>query len=230
MSVNGKSPLYIAIEGVKGSGKSTVLTRVYNHILEQGMSVRLAAPTRVGYRGAFTEMITRILPILRKIDLWNELLYAFRSYRASKLFSGNTEIILGDRSIVSSYVTRWNKWGNPDTTISRVNWFEPFIPAPDYIFYLKVETETALARISNRAKRDYGLEDQTAERITEAIQVYSEIRNASIYRLKNTTWIEVDAEQPLDEVVGNINSLIGILQKHELHNEGLTRLESYSYN
>jgi thymidylate kinase len=200
--------MYIAIEGVKGSGKSTIIDRIIYGLKLSGCDLKLIAPTRSPKGFSLIESISSAVPWLLMCDYWNEILYAVRSNREARRIKKQDHLLLGDRSIATSYVTRWNKYGDPNKCISRVNAIEPLLLAPDHILYLDVTPETALSRIRNRPKRNYGLKDETESRVVEAIDNYKSVMAYGIKRLSNTVWHSIDANKKLDEVLEQIKPAI----------------------
>lgn len=224
------TPGYFVIEGVKGSGKSTVTRMICNTLAEEGISVRLIGPTRPCAGFSLLEWVSANIPTLRNYDFWNEFLYAGRSASAASLMKCSDTIYIGDRSIVTSYVSRWDKWNDPEITVRRVNLLEPFLPAPDVIFYLSLTAEEALRRISLREKRNYGLEAQTPPRIAAALKAYEQIQNASLPRLRNTVWVRIDASASADEVAEVIAERIKHYIEYSNANERTMLDENCIYN
>lgn len=194
---------YIAIEGVKGSGKSTLINGVMDILNSAEVKTTLIAPTRPAEPVSIMEKITNFYPKLRECDLWNEMLYANRSNRQGLKAAKAEGILIGDRSIVTSYATRWNKWPSRKYCIERVDKLEPILPPPSHIIYLDVKPETALARIGGRRDRNYGQNDETPARINEALKAYKEIMNYNIRRIAATEWIKVDANGTFEDILYN---------------------------
>jgi thymidylate kinase len=138
-------------------------------------------------------------PYLRKIDWFNEKLYAERATWFASRMGNSYDLILGDRSIVTSYVTRWQKWAIPEKCIKRVDCMEVKVPTPDYVIWLYCEPKDALARIKSRPERNYGLHDEKIDRLQLAHNAYYEIFSQSIPpRLKNTQWVVINGMRNAD--------------------------------
>lgn len=221
---------YFAVEGIKGSGKSTVTRMICDTLAAEGISVGLIGPTRPCSGFSFFEFLSANMPALRNSDLWNELLYARRSASAASLMKCTDTVYIGDRSIVTSYVSRWNKWNDPERTIRRVNLLEPFLPSPEVIFYLTLTAEEALRRISRREKRNYGLEGQTPARIKAALEAYEQIQKMNLPRLRDTVWVRVDAFAPSEVVASGIADRIKHYMKYTDTIERTFSDENYIYN
>lgn len=200
--------MYIALEGVKGCGKSTLIKALKHYYEQNNIPIKLACPTAPGSLLNIFELVVKLLPQLRKYDLLNELIYALRSnITALKIFN-NSGFVLGDRSIVTSYAYRWKKFLDREKIIKRVNTIEFLIPAPDYIIFLDIDAKEAVNRISKRKKRNYGLKDEQYDNIKEILNSYKEIINSPIARLKNTSWHIIDANKSFNDVFNECVMLI----------------------
>ncbi len=209
--------MYIALEGVKGCGKSTLIKALKHYYEQNNIPVKLVCPTAQGSLLNLIELVVKLFPKLRQYDLLNELLYAARSnIMALKIFNCSG-FVLGDRSIVTSYAYRWNKFLDKKKIIKRVNFLEFLIPAPDYIIFLDIDVQEAVNRISKRKKRNYGLKDEQYDKIKEIMNFYKEIMGSSIERLKSTSWHFIDANKSfnvvLNECVMFIDNKLEIVNK-----------------
>jgi thymidylate kinase len=191
MAVLGK---YIAIEGLDGSGKSTLFNNLIVALDKQGTSYSKICPTKAIKDNSIIEQLFIKSKFLSKLSFFRAIVYANRSFVASKNVNWASDLIIGDRSILTSYVTRWRKWFNcPFLSILFVNTLEPFVKPPDYIIYLTASTDILQKRLSNREFIDI---DETPSRSDEMRKAYEEIKLKQIIkRLKNSTWIELDANQ-----------------------------------
>jgi thymidylate kinase len=187
--------MYICLEGLKGSGKSTLLTAAEQLLTAQRVAYGLVAPTRaVPKAQSWQERLSTRLPCLRRLDAWNDYLYACRANHAASQAEWHRPLVLGDRCIVTSYVTRWRKWGSPQRCIARVDSQEAHVPAPDHVILLEVDPVVAWRRAKAR-RRTYGQQDETLQRLTEAREAYEQIPTFGIARLAKTQWHRLDANQ-----------------------------------
>ncbi len=192
--------MYIALEGVKGSGKSTLFNALTNYLNKNDIKYRTACPTAQISNNNIIELFFKKFSSLRNFDGINELLYAFRSnYTALKILNYNG-LIIGDRSIITTYAYRWNKFTDKTRFMKRVNLLEPLIPTPDYVIYLDVKAEKAVERINKRPKRNYGLKDEKYDNIKEVLDVYKQLIVYPIERIKNVHWHIIDANNDFDYV------------------------------
>lgn len=193
--------MYICLEGIKGSGKSSLFNALCLKLVEKNIDFSTITPTKASNNFSILEWLNKKIFFLQKIDYWNELIYSVRSNQAAKKTDWSKKIILGDRSVVTSYATRWTKWGNPEICIERINKKHISIKAPDVVIYLNISLETALTRIKTRENRKYGKQDETPIRLDTVQKAYQAIKEHSIKRLSNTRWYFVDAEQTPEKLL-----------------------------
>ena len=219
---HGEAVPYIVIEGVKGVGKGTVLNLVRQALEKCGIRALALNPTQALASGHYWEQIDQALP-LRHLDWWKERLYAARSQVHSHRVYEDLEqynqaqqkvdVILGDRSILTSLVTRWPQEDSLDHVVSaykRVRELESSIPLPDQVIYLDADLDTINERLHGR-DRSYGLEDETQARISEAMQAYHHL--ASLASIGNQPfahiqWTYLDASQTLECTVNKVLELL----------------------
>jgi thymidylate kinase len=205
--------MYIAIEGVKGIGKSTLLEKLQDYFLQQQIHFTVACPTKPISNRTISEWLFEKMPWVFQADGLKEMLYAHRSNVVAKATNWNVPLVIGDRSIVTSYATRLWKYQSPTMQIERVDVLEPLIPAPDVVIYLKADLNKVLARIRKRVSRCYGKEDENPNKIIQDCKAYEYIMQVKPARLNKTKWVVVDASQKPDKVFENTLQIIKKLTK-----------------
>lgn len=202
---------YIAIEGPKGCGKSTLLERLPQRLRDYGVTVALLCPTRP---------IPGPHPLERLAagsddDALRERLYAARSNYHARRVPQDARLILGDRSILTSYATRWERApaGQKRQYIARVDALEYLIGLPDHVIQLNVPEAHLLARLQARHGRDYGRHDETPERLRSVLAAYRELRDCgSGLGLGSIVWHDIDAGAPPAVVLARVVvQVLGIL-------------------
>src|SRR5437870_4709825 len=99
--------MYFALEGIKGSGKTTVFEAVCNELALNSLAFATLRPThRIG-EASVIEFLQR------KTGQWwpdwlVERFFAMRSNRQCTRLPKRCSLVFGERSVLTSYVTRWN--------------------------------------------------------------------------------------------------------------------------
>ena len=157
-------PRYVVLEGPKGVGKTTLIDRLQRHVAATGLQVAWVAPTRAPRTPhPLEEALARELE-RRPDDALRERFFALRSELAAAATDWSAPLILGDRSVLTSYVTRLRNFASPAAAIAHVDAMEPSIPLPATVLYLDAPLETLLARVAHRGARPDCIDEQ-AERI-----------------------------------------------------------------
>lgn len=156
--------LYIAIEGVDGSGKSTQLELLRDYFEKKGKTVLLTYEPN--YDNPVGKMIQEILQSKRSLP--SELLQYL--YSASRLLHNEEHVYpaLAKEEVVLSHRSFWSAIPYGILDASKVDYdythakvilsaqgilsmYHQFI-APDITFYLRVPVEVAIARLESRKK------------------------------------------------------------------------------
>lgn len=184
--------MYIAIEGLKGTGKSTLMRQLPLRLRAAGVPVVTLCPTRPL---PFPHPLEQ-LAATGHDDALREQLYAARSNFHAARVPADAPLVLGDRSILTSYATRWDRLPAHHRTehIAQVDALEHRIGRPDHVIYLSLPAPQLLARLRARIERRYGLDDQTPERLRSAARAYRDMREqAHSLGLDAITWHDLDA-------------------------------------
>lgn len=142
---------YIALEGVDGSGKSTVgkaLVKRLGDLGEEAILVREPGGTDVG------EAVRRLLLDSDSLDHWAEvfLFAAQRAELAREVIAPALEQgtwVISDRTYYSSIAYQGRARGLGEETVRSINETGLDGVLPDHVFVLDVEPDVALARQDN---------------------------------------------------------------------------------
>jgi dTMP kinase len=195
-----KTGCFITVEGADGSGKSTVLALIHEHLQRQGWDVMV---TREPGGIEIAEKIRTIIldPEHVRMEKRTEaLLYAaarsqhFAEKVLPALEAGR--IVLCDRFIDSSLAYQGHARGLGIDEVYSINRFAVGDCLPDLTLYFDVRPEVGLARINANKGREINRLDLEDLRFHERVQ--------EGYRLVMERFpdrfVVIDAEQPLQQV------------------------------
>ncbi|MCH7306282.1 deoxynucleoside kinase [Acinetobacter sp. NIPH 1869] len=164
--------MYIAIEGIKGAGKSTLLAQLSQQLKQEGVEFSTFNPTRPMPQNQWWE---QAYGDWQHNDAFISELYTARANYHALQTDFNQPLVLGDRSILTSIVTRWQSHQHDiHSYIQQILAQEYAVPIPDLVLYLDISLESACQRLQNR-QRDYGLYDETAQRLQQTKQAYTQL-------------------------------------------------------
>lgn len=205
-----KKGLYIALEGVKGTGKTTVFHQLLLAIEQENICFETACPTR---KTPKDQNVWEVLFSFFDKDFIKKQVYARRAARVAAETNWAADLIVGDRSLLTSYATRLWYCKNPIEQIAHIEAMQNPMPVPDIVFFLNAPTETILQRLANR-KRCYGKTDETPSKIVADQMAYRFLQKMQPSpKLKTIEWIELDASQPVEKTLQLILKKI----KHKMH-------------
>lgn len=201
--------MYVALEGPKGSGKSTAWRAVVDALRAHGVDVAFLCPTRPIAGTSLFERLGRC-EALAACDWFRERLYAARSNFHARRVAPRAALILGDRSKLTSYVTRWDG-RSPDTqraSIRRVDRLETEIALPHHVLYFDAPLGVLVDRVRRRA-RDYGRTDETPARLAAQRAAYADLQHhGSELGLGDVRWHRVDASRGPEAVSGACTEIL----------------------
>ena len=220
--------MYICLEGIKGSGKTTVFDLVKAKIDHQGIPYSLLCPTKPISGFNLREWFHSHISFLRNYDWWNSWIYSVRSNRSALLaLKEKKSLIFGDRSILTSYVTKRIHGLNWEKVIGLTNRMEKIIPLPDIVIYFKIDPSVALIRLKERKNHLSIKKDETLESLTRAATFYSEMRDTQRFpEFSSIKWIEVDGTLNPSDLCDHLLRLISSYIKQ--HDDDLRNIKRKS--
>lgn len=185
---------YVVIEGIDGSGKTTLFEGLLSRIKSEGQfSCSTICPTRVQRPNSLVERLFRQIAFVNRSRFLRAFVFALRSREAVKSTNWDASLILGDRSLITSYTTRWRMFFSmPRICVWFADMLEPTIPSPDFVLFLSIDPLTAQQRIRDR--NQYTSVDETLQRSRELALAYKEVCSYPIPRIQRTKWIWIDGD------------------------------------
>lgn len=201
---------YIVFEGVVGTGKTTQ-SQLFVESLKDHFPDREIIWTREPGGDAVAEAIRDVVqakPFTVTMEPICEA-YLFAAARAQSLRSivkpavDRGAIVIADRNYVSSAAFQGFGRGLGVETILAINEQAIQVCAPDFIVFLDVPLDTALARTYDRTGDKFEALDRSFfEKVEAGYRFMSE------HPALKPMWHQVDASGPIDEVFQRIESII----------------------
>jgi len=200
--------MYIAIEGIKGCGKSTILKNIFRDNKSRLVNVchyPITAPMAANHH---LERELKLNKHYQNNDDFIEKLFLTRAYRNQPKSVWPT--VIGDRSLATAIVTRWDKWQDPYYTISKVQKDYSLIIKPDVIVFIDTPIPSAETNISKRNARLTGMLDEKPGLLRKADDIYKELFQGGTYKkyFGKTQLIDVSYTINMEEMCSEILSII----------------------
>lgn len=206
--------MFIVLEGLDGSGKTTQAEKIINHInfLFPNKKVMFTREPG-GYLNPIGEQIRNVLLNNEMDDYTRALLYAASRYEHQlqiKKWLEDDCIVICDRYIYSSLAYQTNDELTMEE-IMQINRYDDIIK-PDYILFFRVNIDTYRLRKKARSEKRKldAMEKKSDEFFLKAISNYE---NALEHEW--TKIIEIDANQSLEKVTSEILNIINRIFEEE---------------
>ena len=207
---------YIVLEGVKGVGKSTLLRHLQDWLTQMGLTYQLLCPTRPLPADHVLEHACLQNP---DDDSLRQRLYAARSSHHARQVDFRRGLVLGDRSILTSLVTRWPEGAALSQLreyIQQVRLQESVIPLPDHVILLDVPDPLLRERLYHR-QRNYGQCDEAPVRLDAARRAYTALQSqAKALGLQSIQWHRISTDIPPEHLADCVGQQIMKLAKASL--------------
>lgn len=190
--------LFIVIEGIDGTGKSTQAQRLGEWLAAQGREVVLSREPTAGPWGKKV----RESAATGRLSPEDELQYFLNDRRqhveeliAPSLAAG--KIVILDRYYFSTMAYQGARGFDP-AEIRRKN--EEFAPVPDLLLILDLDVDSALERIG--ARGDTANEFEKRENLERCREIFLSLKNEEFVRV-------IDTRGTLDEVAARVRKAVG---------------------
>lgn len=209
---------YIAFEGVKGSGKSTLVEAVRGQLERQGVPFVPVDPTRPLCPAHPLELLAHV-PWLRGWDPFAEQLYQHRSRaHGRRLQQPPHPLVIGDRSVVTTIVTRWSRtWRyGVEGWVQRCLAGAPTLRPPDHLVWIDVPIDEAVRRCARRG-RTYGHADEQRTHLERTRAAMEALMRRPPAPLAGTRWHRLDGTVPPESLRAQALHLIQHLAPGVVH-------------
>lgn len=195
-----KTPVYIALEGLEGCGKSTHTTRLGQHL--DAVITREPGGTPIGAE------LRAILANPENVEMDRRtealLMAADRAQHMAQVIAPALERgqhVVSDRSIYSTLAYQGYGRQLGTTDLLAISTWALRDRLPDIVIYIDVPTDVLNERL---AKRDLDrFEREGADFFARIAQGFSELRQADPER-----WIVIDGTMPKDDVEADIHTKV----------------------
>ncbi|MFC7787229.1 dTMP kinase [Rossellomorea sp. GCM10028870] len=200
--------LFITVEGPEGAGKSTILTELYNQLVQEGFDV---IQTREPGGISIAEQIREVILNTKNTEMdkrTEALLYAAarRQHLVEKVIPALDEgkIVICDRFIDSSLAYQGNARGIGMEEVMNINQFAIEDKMPDLTLYFDIEPEEGLKRIAKHNGREVNRLD------LESVDFHTRVREGYQKLIKQyPDRIQViDASQSKEAVFGDAYGIV----------------------
>ena len=197
----------ITIDGIDGSGKTTIL----NRLQEKYKNCELVTMSGVGKKNFMNEIRLLSKKLNKDIEnffspLFINIIWVMEFYTTGcyieKLLSGGTHVVV-DRYILSA---KTYARATTQENMEIYNKIYELLPKPDLSFFIDVNPEIAIDRISKRKKEIVKYENKLD--LTNIKQVYEQLINE-----ENISIIKVNGEKMATEVFDIIDKYLSSLIK-----------------
>ncbi|NYB51631.1 MAG: dTMP kinase [Methanobacteriaceae archaeon] len=183
--------MYICLEGIDGSGKSTQLERLGNWLENCGFSVtRIREPTDSPVGRLIREMLQTPHAQDESFQITLALLFAADRMLLMEDIQKNVElkrVVISDRSFYSSLA-----YQNGRDWVAQIN---KYALKPDLVILLDLETETAVKRCDGKDN-------------FEQVEFLDKVRKRYLQLAKNHNFMVVNAENGLNKVHDDIKRIV----------------------
>ena len=206
-----KKGLFIVFEGGEGSGKSTMIDKVYEWLREFNYD---CITTREPGGISIAEQIRQVILNKENTDMDSRteaLLYtaARRQHLVEKVIPAleNGQVVLCDRFLDSSLAYQGFARGIGIDEIYEINKFAIGDCIPDISILFDISPEVGMERINKNSQREVNRLD------LESLDFHNKVREGYdiVYKNNKDRMVKINAEEPIDKVFDNVKNIISNL-------------------
>jgi thymidylate kinase len=202
--------VYIAIEGLQGTGKSTLVSLLQSWLAARSIDFDLLCPNQPMANDHWLEQ-KALLPQFSERDEFRELLLTTRAKYHKQRVDFKKHLVIGDQSIFSKLVAHWDRsveFGM-HSYVNQVFGREFDLPWPDHVVMLTMPISILCDRLVSNHNLNHETNAQTIEYLITTQQAFVELENnADILGFEHVQWHHTNANQPFNDLVECIGSFI----------------------
>lgn len=185
--------MYIAIEGPKGSGKSTLVESIKKFCIENDIDIAVYEPTRKTSAFSFCEVI---FFLFEKLGINSNLLKKY-TYKSREVVNSNKcdfkkELIVSDRSVLTNYSSRLTDSHTYNIEEALSNKPPVVLPTPDILVFLDFDVHKCHLRTHGRSKQDNAA-DCSIKKIRKSKWAFKKLLlNKNLIGLEKTKIVSLD--------------------------------------
>jgi dTMP kinase len=223
----------IAIEGIDGSGKTTILNHLKEKLLysnDEAIRGKMIETTKEPYDKEITKRIRSLLSPEESIDREYRYLTLLHLYMADKyihqndiladIFEDNEKFFVTDRSIISTFA-----YQHLDFPLDHLYNLSKPLCIPKYVVYLDIPVATALTRMKDR-----GIVNDMYERqdiLTKVKHNYETILKKLRSDNKDFNYVEINAEMNDFDLFSKVYKIIYKTIDYELDDKKIFKFKAF---
>lgn len=205
--------MYIAIEGLQGTGKSTLVNLLKSWLSAKSIDFDLLCPNQPMANDHWLEQ-KALLPQFSDRDEFRALLHTTRADYHQKRVDFKKRLVIGDQSIFSNIAAQWHRSAElgMKSYVNQIYRREYNLPWPDHIVMLSMPIDTLRDQLATKHNTDQGKNldiNALNQQLQTTHHAFTELeKNADFLGFGHVKWHHANITQPFHDLVECIGSYI----------------------